>query len=245
MLVERIKSDWEDTKKLFRSVPSIVMVLFTLSVIFMNLFANKEIRTGSSYIALDCGFLLSWLVFLCMDMVTKRFGPKAAVKMTVAVALINFAMAGLLAFVAAIPGNWGEYYTYENQIVNDALNSTIGGTWYILLGSMIAFVVSGIVNALVNHGIGKHLKKDNFFAYAIRTYASTMIGQFVDNMCFALIVSRNFFGWTLVQCVVCSLIGAVMELLCEIIFSPIGYSVCKKWEKENVGSEYIALQKVA
>lgn len=242
MLIKRVKKDWEDTKVLFRSVPSIVVVFFTLSVIFMNLFANKEIYTGNSYVALDCGFFLSWSVFLCMDMVTKRFGPKASIKMTVVVAIINFLMAGILALISYVPGNWGAFYTYENEIVNSALNETIRGTWYILVGSMIAFVISGVVNAFVNHGIGKMLKKDSFLGYAVRTYVSTMIGQFVDNMCFAFIVSRNFFGWTITQCIVCSVIGAVMELLCEVIFSPVGYYVCKKWENEKVGEEYLSLQ---
>lgn len=242
-MIEKIKLDWEDTKRLFRSIPSIVMVVFTLSVIFMNIFANKEMYIPVEWIAVDCGFTLSWLSFLCMDMLTKRFGPKASIKITLCVALINLALSALLAFVAWIPGNWGEFYTYNDQIVNDALNSTIGGTWYILMGSMIAFTVSGIVNALINHFVGKKLTNDNFITYAIRSYASTLIAQFVDNMCFALIVSKNFFGWTFTQCVFCSLIGCIMELLCEVIFSPIGYAFCKQWEKDNVGAEYINAQK--
>jgi hypothetical protein len=30
-----------------------------------------------------------------------------------------------------------------------------------------------------------------------------------------------------------------MELLCEIFFSPIGYKMVCKWEKENVGDGYL------
>lgn len=238
-MIEKIKNDWEDTKILFRSVPSIVMVVFTLSVIFMNIFANKEMNLPVDWIALDCGFTLSWVAFLCMDMLTKRFGPKASVKITICVAIINFITSGFLAFVAWIPGNWGEYYNLENEVANIALNNTVAGTWYILVGSMIAFTVSGIVNAVLNHIIGSALKKNNFVSYAIRSYASTLIAQFVDNMCFALIISKNFFGWTLTQCVFASFIGCIMELLCEVVFSPIGYAFCKQWEKDNVGEAYI------
>ncbi|MDO4529019.1 MAG: VUT family protein, partial [Lachnospiraceae bacterium] len=78
-----------------------------------------------------------------------------------------------------------------------------------------------------------------FGIFAVRSYVSTFIGQFVDNMVFALIVSHNFFGWTMTQCVVCALTGAVIELICEVIFSPIGYRISKRWEKNNVGKEYI------
>ena len=71
------------------------------------------------------------------------------------------------------------------------------------------------------------------------TSISLIIGQFVDNFLFALIVSKVFFGWTLLQCVTCALTGMVMELVCEVIFSPLGYLLVKKMEKNNVGKEYL------
>jgi hypothetical protein len=30
-----------------------------------------------------------------------------------------------------------------------------------------------------------------------------------------------------------------MELLCEVVFSPVGYKVSKDWEKQKVGEQYI------
>ena len=80
---------------------------------------------------------------------------------------------------------------------------------------------------------------DGKLAYCTRTYVSTAIGQFIDNMLFALIVSLSFFGWSITQCITCALTGAVVELLCEVIFSPIGYRVTKKWESEKVGQQYL------
>lgn len=37
----------------------------------------------------------------------------------------------------------------------------------------------------------------------------------------------------------CSLTGAVAELLCEVFLSPVGYKVVRGWERENVGAEYL------
>ena len=70
-----------------------------------------------------------------------------------------------------------------------------------------------------------------------------MLGQFVDNFAFATIVSLHFFGWTWTQVLICSLTGAVMELLCEVVFSPVGYRVSRNWEKDNVGAQYIEYRK--
>lgn len=238
-LIDLIKHEAKDTLHLLRCVPSTAMVLFVISVVLMNLLANKEIYTGVSWLALDCGLILSWLSFLCMDMLTKRFGPRASIKLSLFAVAVNLFVCGVLKAVSIIPGNWGEFYSLGQEVVNQGLNNTIGGTWYVLLGSTVAFIVSAIVNAILNHRIGGMFKHNNFRAYAIRSYVSTAIAQFVDNFVFSIIVSYTFFQWSIVQCITCSITGCLIELICEIIFTPVGYRVCKHWEQNNVGQEYV------
>ena len=48
----------------------------------------------------------------------------------------------------------------------------------------------------------------------------------------------NGFNWTILQCVMCALTGAVAELIMEIIFSPIAYKITVKWKKDNIGQDY-------
>lgn len=237
--MNKIKKAFSDYLLLLRSVPSLVMVLFVVSVVLMNLLANKEFAVPVDWLALDCGFILSWLSFLSMDMLTKRFGAKASIQLSLTAMVINLFVCLILFVVSLVPGNWGAYYTYGNDIANQALNSTIGGTWYVVLGSACAFGASAILNAVLNAGLGKMMKKDNFATYAIRSYVSTFIGQFADNFIFALMVSHVFFGWSMTQVITCSITGCLIELVCEIIFSPIGYRVCKKWDAQNVGSAYL------
>lgn len=240
-MVKFVKRELNDYKILLRSIPSITVTFFVVSVILMNLLANREIQTGISWLALDCGLLISWLSFLSMDMITKRFGARASIKLSFLAVGINVIVSVIFFGISKIPGNWAEFYTFESDIVNIALDNTIAGTWYIILGSIIAFITSSFVNNPLNAFIGKHCKKDNFVSYALRTYISTSIGQFVDNLVFALIVSHVFFGWTLLQCITCAITGMFVELLLEVIFSPFGYKVCKQWEKEHVGQDYIDL----
>ena len=235
-----ITTELAEYKLLLRSVPALALVLYVISVILMNLLANKEIDTGISWLALDCGLTMSWLSFLCMDMITKRFGARAAIKLSIIAIGMNLFVCMMLYLISVIPGNWGEYYTYGNDMVNEALNDTIGGTWYILFGSMVAMFTASVVNAIINETIGRMLKKDDFKAFAIRAYVSTFIAQFLDNFIFSVIVSRTFFGWTWAQCLSCSLVGCLAEVLCEVIFSPLGYKGCKQWEKENVGNSYLS-----
>lgn len=233
------KKELRDWKRLMQSVPAAVVAFFTVSVILMNLLANKEIATGLPWLALDCGFTVSWLSFLCMDMITKRFGPKASIQLSLFAALMNLVVCVIMKAVSLIPGNWSEFYNFNEVVVNHALNNTIGGTWYILMGSTVAFIVSSIVNAVINQGVGGLFTHTTFTEYAVRSYVSTMVAQFVDNFVFAMIVSHVLFGWNMTQVVFCSLTGCVAELLCEVVFSPIGYRVCKSWERDGVGRNYL------
>ena len=130
-----------------------------------------------------------------------------------------------------------------------AFNTIIGGTWFILLSSTVAFLSSALVNNFLNWSIGKLFRKhpDGKLAYVTRSYVSTFIGQFFDNFVFAALTFMVFapifwdgFRWTPLQCFTCSLLGAGLELLMEVVFSPIGYMVLKQWQKDGVVEEYEA-----
>ena len=86
--MNKIKSLIKEAVLLERSVPSVVSALFILSIVAMNLLANKSITLPFDWLALDCGIIFSWLVFLLMDMVTKHFGPRAATTLSI-IALIS------------------------------------------------------------------------------------------------------------------------------------------------------------
>ncbi len=233
---EKRKNALADTKLLFYSIPAVVVALFTVSVVTMNILASKTIYQ-SGWLAIDGGILVSWLSFLCMDIVTKAFGPRAATKLSVFAIGVNLLVC-LIFFVVSIIPTETDYTTF---------NSIIGGTWFILLSSTVAFLFSAFVNNFLNWSIGKLFRKnpDGKLAYVTRSYLSTFIGQFFDNFVFAILTFTVFapifwdgFSWTLLQCFTCSLLGAGLELLMEIVFSPIGYLVLKRWKRDGVGEEY-------
>lgn len=244
-MIKRIRKEFSEFNILLKSVPSIVVVLFIMSVFSMNLLANKSISIPWDWLALDCGIFVSWFAFFTMDIVTKHFGPKAANELTVLAIVVNLFFCLLLFIGSVVPGEWGESYVGGSEgLINGALNATFGGTWYVVLGSTTAFLISAIVNNLSNFGIGKLFKRnpDGLAAYVMRTYVSTALGQFTDNLIFALLVSHFFFGWTMLQCVTCAITGMLAELICEGIFFYPGFAITRRWKKNCVGEEYIKLR---
>ena len=214
-------------RSMLRSAPPLVVTLLVLSVVGMNLLANKSIDTGVDWLALDCGILFSWLTFLSMDILTHSCGPRAATAVSITALALNLMMALIFFAASRIPGVWGESFVEgSEEVLNTALNNTFGGTWFIILGSSVAFAASAVINNFLNYGIGKlAVRAAGFGAFALRSYVSTFIAQFADNLIFALLVSKLFFGWSLLQCVTCAVTGAALELLCEVVFSPLGYSI--------------------
>lgn len=246
MLKQKIKKEWEEFCTLMKSIPTIVVVLFVISLFAMNLLANKSITILVDWLALDCGIIVSWFAFFTMDILTKHFGPKAANQITIVAIVVNLFFCLLMFLASLVNGVWGESFVSGHEaIINNALDKTFGGTWYVVLGSTVAFLVSAIVNNFSNYGIGKIFKKnsDNIGVFVLRSCISTAIGQFVDNLVFALLVSHFFFGWRIVQCLTCATTGMIIELLCEAVFFYPAYSITKKWKKDEVGKEYFELRK--
>ena len=241
-LKQKLKDELTEFKLLLRATPTVITAVFIISVFAMNLLANKSIELPVDWLALDAGIIVSWFAFLTMDILTKHFGPKAATQISILALGVNLVFCLIFFIASVIVGSWGASFDDIGAAdsINTALNTTFGGTWYVLLGSSIAFVASTLVNNFANFGIGKLFKKhpDGATAYFLRAYVSTAIGQFCDNLIFAFIVSYNFFGWTPLQCVTCALPGMLVELLCEVIFSYFGFLVCKRLRRDNVGKEY-------
>ena len=153
----------------------------------------------------------------------------------------NLVFALVLFIASVIPGTWSG--TDGNESINKIFDEQYGGTWFIIVGSSAAFLSSAIINNVLNWLIGQCFKgdPDSFCAFALRSYISTAIGQFIDNFVFAIIVSYLFFDWSIIKVSSASFLKMIAELLFEVIFSPIGYIYLRYMEKNEIGKAYLDL----
>ena len=222
MISSFLKEEYGRCRELLNRVPPLLFALLVLSTVSMNLLANKELLR-TDWIALDCGFTLSWIPFLIMDAICRAYGGRDAARLSIISILINLTTFGIFKLTSLTPGMWGEYYSTGLAEVNRALNRTIGGSSWIVMGSAIAMAVASAVNSAVNVFVARFTKKDNYAAFAARSFTSTAVSQFSDNLVFSLIVSIPLFGWNIRQALVCSAAAAMFELVMEILFSGAGY----------------------
>lgn len=171
-----------------------------------------------------------------MDIFVKNFGFRAANILSVLAIIVNLIFSLVCVILSRI-------FSYPS------LDMVIGGQWSILVASTIAFVISAVSNNYTNVFVGKKIKRDpnSKSAFAARAFISTLLSQVLDNFLFvflAFMVMPMIPGalqvrWSLMQCIGCSVVCAFLELLSEVIFSPLGYTISKKWKEKEVGKEYI------
>lgn len=236
----------KDWIKTLRSVPALAFGLLAVATVLMNILANKSI-IELPWLIQDAGICLSWIGFLVGDLLVKAFGSKNAIRVNLTALILSLFISLLLAGVAHIPGHWSAEFNYMDETgnfteisneVGASVNGILGNVWYVIVGSAIASAVglicNGITQGLILNKIeAKH--GDHYWGFLTASTISTTLGQFIDNMVFAMLVSVNFFGWTWKQVFVCSLTGAIVELICEVIFTPLTYGICKNWRKNNIG----------
>ena len=237
--------------KTLRSVPSLALALITVATVLMNILANKSI-ISLPWLIQDAGILMSWVGFLVGDLLVKAFGSKNAIRVNLTCLGISLFISGLLAIVAVVPGEWSPVFDPTinpgdlGSNINAAVNSVMGNVWYVILGSAVASAVGLVVNGLTQGLLIKKIETkhgDKYWGFFVASAASTMIGQIIDNMVFALLVSVKFFGWTWTQVMVCSLTGAIFELIIELVFSPLTYRISRNWKKNGIGTEWMKADK--
>ena len=245
-----IMEEVKEYKLLLKNIPALLLAAFCLAVVLMNTLANKTI-VSTSWIDIDGGILCAWLIFMAMDLTAQHFGPRAATKMSLvglAVNLLVCAIFGLASIINVGGGAWSPAWNYPTEesfnVANEAVNSLFAGSWQVLLASSVAFIVSALVNNTMNWSIGRLFQRKDAprTEYITRAYISTMLGQFVDNWIFNFLLFIVLFKdptWNLLSVTTCASLGALVELMMEIVFSPFGYKIVKRWKYEKVGQTYI------
>lgn len=234
--MKHIKKVVADYKLLLDNVPTMMTLFFVTGTLVMNLSASKVVF-DLGVVAGTGGIILSWLPFLCMDTVSKHLGARASIMLNILSSIFNILATIFLAIVAAIPT--AQDYT--------AFNSTFGAVWFIVLASNVAFILSGVVNSLLNVSIGKLFKnKTSGLEFFTRSAISTFIGQVIDNFVFMWLLYGIFapIYWgmkpmSVVTCLGTGVLGGLLELICELILTPVGYAIVKRWQRDGVGKAYL------
>jgi uncharacterized integral membrane protein (TIGR00697 family) len=180
---------------------------------------------------LTCGVLLWPLEFVITDIVNEYYGPKAVRRISyTAIALIAYAFVMFYAAMSIPPADFWIVSKTELGINNmqTAFGGIFGQGMWIILGSLIAFLVSQIVDVTVFHKI-KQMTGEKWIW--LRATGSTLVSQLVDSFVVLFIAFKIGNGWSWQLVLAICLVNYLYKFTMAIILTPLIYILEKQIER--------------
>lgn len=212
---------------------SILTALYCAFTCTMNLFDMKTIGT-STFAFGGCGVLMSWAVFMIMDIATEVYGEKESIRIYTIAGLVNLVIVILAQISIALPGVYPEQNTAFELIFSNGPRTAVS--------SFIAFWCGNYVNVHIMAKMKANVKDDSAkVQFFIRAVLSTLAGQFVDDMLFATLafapIGLSLFEMRWQDIFTSSMLGVFNETVIEMLFVPfITIPLSNKLKKEFGGN---------
>lgn len=179
-------------------------------------------ETGLSY-TLTCGVLLWPLEFVLTDIVNEYYGPKAVKRISyTAVILIAYAF---VMFYVAMSTPAADFWVSSQTSagvpdMQKGFSAVFGQGMWIIFASIVAFLVSQIVDVFVFHRIKRRTGEKHVW---LRATGSTLVSQLVDSFIVLFIAFKigNNWSWQLVLAV--CLVNYSYKVVMAIVLTPLIY----------------------
>lgn len=211
--------------------------LFGLDPVNFTLFG----QSGLSF-TLTCGVLLWPLEFVITDIVNEYYGPKAVRRISfTAVILISYAFLMYLAAIRIPPADvWLNSSSQQGvDNIQTSFKAIFGQNMRIIVGSLVAFLVSQLVDVTVFHRIKKITGDKHLW---LRATGSTLVSQLVDSYIVLFIAFSGIFTWQ--QILAIGIMNYIYKFTMAIVLTPVIYFAEKRIEK-YVGHETAVKMKKA
>jgi uncharacterized integral membrane protein (TIGR00697 family) len=179
---------------------------------------------------LTCGVLLWPLEFVITDIVNEYYGRKAVKRISyTAVVLISYAFLMFYLAIEIPPAEFWINSGVEGGVpdMQNAFTAIFGQGMWIILGSLVAFLVSQIIDVIIFHKIKKHTGEKKVW---LRATGSTMVSQLVDSFIVLFIAFKLGRGWSWQLVLAICLINYTYKFSMAIILTPLIYFINNRIE---------------
>lgn len=211
--------------------------------------ANIPMFGGSFSFHLTAGVLLWPVVFVMTDIINEYYGPKG-------VRFLSFLAIGLIAyaffmFSGAIALKPSEYFNLGKDIpdANKAYGAVFGQGLWIIVGSIVAFLVGQILDVVIFHRIKRATGEKNIW---LRATGSTLVSQLVDS--FIVLFIAFYLGpmiqgqtdkqWTLNAVLITGSGNYIYKFVVALLLTPVIYLV-HGWIEKYLGHDLAREMKTA
>ena len=222
---------------------SIGTKLFSLEKLFGQRPVNFTLfgQSGMSFV-LTCGVLLWPLEFVMTDIVNEYYGPRAVRRISMtAIIIIVYAFLMYFLSIGIPPADVWLQSSAKQGVANiqESYNAIFGQNMRIIVGSLVAFFVSQMIDVSVFHKIKRITGEKHMW---LRATGSTLVSQLVDSYIVLFIAFSGVFKWQLILAI--GIMNYTYKFIMAIILTPVIYIVEARIEK-YVGHETAKKMKMA
>ncbi len=200
--------------------------IFITNAIVAELIGGKLIYVGSAVMSIG---ILPWpIVFITTDLINEYFGEKGVRKLSLITASLIAYCFILLFFALKIPVVKG-----ENLVTDAQFNGVFGQSMWIIVGSIIAFLVSQLIDVTIFHFLKN--KTGNKMIW-LRSTGSTVISQLFDSFIVLGIAFWMTGKMTTEVYIASAFTGYFVKLILAIALTPLiylGHSLIEKYIHTN------------
>ena len=192
---------------------------------------------------LTCGVVLWPLEFVITDIINEYYGPRAVRRISItAVSLIAYAFLMYFIAIDLPPAKVWIDSSHQQGVENiqSSFNAVFGQNMRIILGSVVAFLVSQVVDVTVFHKIKKATGDKHLW---LRATGSTLVSQFIDSYIVLFIAFSGIFSWQLILAV--GIMNYLYKFFMAIILTPVIYFIEKRIERYVGHETAIKMKKAA
>lgn len=194
---------------------------------------------------LTAGVLLWPVVFVMTDIINEYYGRRGVKFLSyLTIGLISYAFLILTGAISLSPS---EYFSIGHEIdkPDNAFRGIFGQGIWIIIGSMVAFLVGQVLDVFVFHRIKKMTGEKNIW---LRATGSTLVSQLIDS--FIVLFIAFYVGkriqtgqgepWSLHQVLVTGSGNYIYKFVVAILLTPVIYGVhawIEKYLGKNLATE--------
>ena len=202
-----------DLKKRKDIVFLVLAGFFITNALIAELIGGKLIQFFGLFTQ-SIGIILWPIVFILTDLINEHFGKDGVKKLTyVTVGLISFAFI-ILTIAIKIPA------TPFSPVNNEVFKTVFGQSQWIIVGSIVAFFTSQLVDVYVFVSLKKIT--GNKFIW-LRATGSTLVSQLVDTFIVQYIAFVLPAKWTFDEFIMNASWGYLFKLIIAVLLIPIIY----------------------
>jgi uncharacterized integral membrane protein (TIGR00697 family) len=179
-------------------------------------------------LSLTAGAILWPVVFVMTDIINEYYGPKAVRFLSyLAIGIVFYAFLMVYGAIGLPPNDWWQYQSGirvdGQESITDmsiAYNRVMGQGLWIIIGSMIAFLVGQVIDVFVFHKIKAVTGENKIW---LRATGSTLISQLVDS--YAVLIVAFYIGsdWDLARVLAIGTVNYLYKFLMAMALTPAIY----------------------